>query len=67
MVVRNLEDKDVSGILSAKTLILTRMRNDNLPILKIADRLGFQRTGIKIPSRQPGTFHEYWYLTKVGS
>ncbi len=42
-------------------LVLTRMREDNLPTIKIAERLGFQRTGILIPSSQkPGVCHEYW-------
>lgn len=43
-------------------LILTRMRDDNLPIIKIAECCGFLRTGIKTPSSQvPGLNHEYWY------
>lgn len=44
------------------TCILTRMRNDNDPIILIARAFGFKRTGIKIPSSQiPGLTHEYWY------
>lgn len=43
-------------------LVLTRMRDDNLPTIKIAERLGYQRTGIKKPSSQlPGVSHEYWF------
>lgn len=43
-------------------LILTRMRDDNLPTLKIAEKLEFQRTEIRAPSSQKlDTFHEYWF------
>lgn len=46
-----------------KALILTRMRDDNIPIIGIAEKLGFLRTGIKVSSSQKSnTFHEYWYL-----
>jgi len=48
--------------LSEKTLILSRMRDDNVGTIKIAERLGFQRTGITKPSSQTPDFnHEYWY------
>lgn len=43
-------------------LVLTRMRDDNTPILSISGKLGFSRTGIRVASRKPGVFHEYWYL-----
>lgn len=44
-------------------LILTRMRDDNVPIVHIAAKRGFSRTGIKVPSSQkPEVSHEYWYL-----
>lgn len=47
------------------TLILTRMRDDNLPVIRIAEKVGFKRTGIRIPSSQKnGVSHEYWYLIK---
>lgn len=43
-------------------LILTRMRDDNLGIIRIAEKFDYQRTGIKIPSSQkPSVYHEYWY------
>jgi GNAT superfamily N-acetyltransferase len=49
-------------------LILTRMRDDNLPIVKIAQQIGFLRTGIKVPSSQvPGLNHEYWYYKGVAN
>ncbi|MEK7496767.1 MAG: hypothetical protein AAB657_02575 [Patescibacteria group bacterium] len=55
---------DVTKNLSA-SLIISRMRGDNLPTIKIAEKLGFRRTGIKTPSSQKvGVFHEYWYLKK---
>lgn len=44
------------------TLLLTRMREDNVVIISINTNLGFNRTGIKVPSSQvTGVFHEYWY------
>lgn len=50
---------------TATVLVLTRMRNDNLPIIHIARMFGFSRTGIKVPSSQvPETFHEYWFLSQ---
>ena len=43
-------------------LVLTRMRDDNIGTITIAEKLGYQRTGIRIPSSQkPNIFHEYWY------
>lgn len=43
-------------------LMLTRMRDDNIGIIKIAERVDYARTGIRVPSSQtPGIFHEYWY------
>jgi len=42
-------------------LVLTRMRQDNLAILKVATNLGFQQTGFTAPSKQPGIVHQYWY------
>ncbi|HBW74407.1 MAG TPA: hypothetical protein DEF59_04070 [Candidatus Magasanikbacteria bacterium] len=48
----------------AKSLILTRMRDDNMGILHVAQRFGFKRTGIRMPSKSnPDVWHEYWYLT----
>ncbi len=45
-----------------EALILTRMRDDNTGIIKVAERLGFQRTGIRRPSSQtPNFMHEFWY------
>lgn len=44
------------------SVIFTRMRADNFGIMRIAEKLGFYRTGIKMPSSlNPSTFHEYWY------
>ncbi|MBI2356093.1 MAG: GNAT family N-acetyltransferase [Candidatus Doudnabacteria bacterium] len=46
-------------------MILTRMRDDNLPIIRIAERCGFARTGIKVPDSQVLVNHEYWYYKEV--
>ena len=46
-------------------LILTRMRDDNLPVIRIAEKSDFQRTGIRTPSNQKSwVSHEYWYFLK---
>lgn len=43
-------------------VVLTRMRDDNLAIIKIAQRLGFARTSIRRPSSaNQDIYHEYWY------
>lgn len=43
-------------------LVLTRMRDDNHPIIKIAENMNYIRTGVRVESTQAsGTFHEYWY------
>lgn len=53
----NLEESLPNG-----SIILTRMRDDNIGIIKVAEKVGYSRTGIKTPSSQtPGVFHEYWY------
>lgn len=42
-------------------LVMTRMRDDNAGIIKIAERLGYTRTGIRTPSSQVADLcHEYW-------
>jgi hypothetical protein len=44
------------------SLILTRMRDDNVGIITVAQRVGFVRTGITRPSSQTPDFkHEFWY------
>lgn len=49
--------------LEGNFLVLTRMRDDNGAIVRINQRLGFRRTGIRIKSSQKaGVFHEYWFL-----
>lgn len=40
-------------------IVLTRMRDDNHGIIKVNERFGFVRTGIKIPGK--GGMHEFWY------
>lgn len=44
--------------------VLTRMRDDNLPTLKLAESLGFEPTGISEPCPvKPGARHQFWYWT----
>ena len=45
-------------------IVLTRMREDNLPTIKIAQKLGYQGTGIKTPCNISSYLHEYWYLAR---
>ncbi len=53
--------KKVLGM-SVPVLILTRMREDNIPVLRIATKLGFSRTFILVQSSQrKDVFHEYYY------
>jgi len=60
--LRTLFISYVSQEMSEGGVILTRMRDDNLPIIKVAENVGYQRTGIKVASSQnPSTKHEYWY------
>lgn len=55
--------EDVKRTLPCEQIVLTRMRDDNIPILRIADKIGYQRTGIKMPcSIKPEVQHEYWFL-----
>ena len=55
-IFKNLNNNDKS------VLILTRMREDNLPIISINKKLGFEPTDIRMPSSQiEGIFHEYWF------
>ncbi|MGI5841513.1 MAG: hypothetical protein ACOX6N_04825 [Patescibacteria group bacterium] len=43
-------------------LILTRMKEDNYATLRIAEKLQYQDTGIRIESSVfKGQFHQYWY------
>ena len=45
-----------------EVILLTRMRDDNTRIVRANEKLGFQRTGIQVPSKSsPGVMHEYWY------
>jgi len=53
---------DTVSCFDRPTLFLTRLRDDNLPIIQLAEKCQFVRTGIRIPSSQkPGIFHEYWF------
>jgi len=42
-------------------LILTRMREDNIAIIHIAEKMGYLHTGIKTPSTKQDISHEFWY------
>ncbi len=54
--------KHIAMTNEGNTLVLTRMRDDNEPILSVAKKFGYERTGIRMPSSQePDVSHEYWY------
>jgi len=43
-------------------LLFTRMREDNAAVIKVAEKVGFQRTGIRVSSTSKlNVQHEYWY------
>jgi|GEM_PF-1089237 len=62
--LKKMTDSDIAQ-LSQKTsgvLVTTRMRDDNLGIITINSKLGYQRTGIRMPcTLEPTISHEYWY------
>lgn len=68
-VARNLKEYALGTMWYSRTpLVLTRMRDDNTAIIRLNETLGFQRTGIRVPSSQkPGIMHEYWYLMITSS
>ena len=42
--------------------VFTRMREDNIPIIRIAEKLGYKPIGIRVPANEAlGIGHEYWY------
>ncbi len=42
--------------------LLTRMRDDNLRIIKIAEGFGYERTGVRVKSStNENIWHEYWF------
>lgn len=43
-------------------LVLTRMRSNNVRIMAVAEKFGYQKTGITMPTSQPEHYHEYWCL-----
>ncbi|HZE87186.1 MAG TPA: hypothetical protein VE090_03175 [Methylomirabilota bacterium] len=45
----------------AGAIVLTRMREDNTGIVRIAEKLSYKRTGISHPSQKPGISQEFWY------
>jgi GNAT superfamily N-acetyltransferase len=46
--------------LYVNALILTRMRDDNVGIIKVNEKFGFLRTGVKVSGKDK-VCHEYWY------
>jgi hypothetical protein len=46
-----------------QALIISRIRDDNVPSILLAERIGFKRTGAKFKeSKHPHVSQEYWYL-----
>jgi len=43
--------------------VFTRMREDNIPVIRIAEKQGYKPTGIRVSAKEaPGIHHEYWCL-----
>lgn len=43
-------------------MLLTRMRDDNPGTIRSAEKLGYQKTGVRIQSSKwPDLYHDYWY------
>jgi GNAT superfamily N-acetyltransferase len=51
--------------LHSKVLILTRMRDDNAGIIRVNEKFGFLRTGIKVSTVTASIQHEFWYLSII--
>lgn len=44
--------------------LLTRMRDDNVQVIKIAEKFGYLRTGVRVKSSfGENIWHEFWYRT----
>lgn len=52
----------LNGLPKGSTLVLTRMRDDNTPTLKTAQKLGFVSTGVKAKSSGSDIYHQYYFL-----
>lgn len=57
--IYSFQDRVCGGMVC---LWLTRHREDNIPIIRLSQSMGFRPVGIRVPSSQvPGLHHEYWY------
>ena len=63
------EDLKILSTRYEPILLLTRMRDDNKAIIKINEKFGLKRSGIRMPSSvepsDPSKFHEFWYKVIV--
>lgn len=46
----------------SEVLLLTRMRDDNIGIIRINEKFGYSRTGVKVPAGKENLSHEFWYI-----
>jgi RimJ/RimL family protein N-acetyltransferase len=45
-------------------ILLTRMRDDNSRVIKIAEHFGYERIGVRVKSSMgENVWHEYWFKT----
>lgn len=59
-----LREKMLSHLSQRKnySALLTRMRDDNIRVIKIAENFGYLRTGIRVKSSLgENIWHEFWY------
>lgn len=62
--LKTIIDQDLQALSSplGGVIAATRMRDDNIGILKVNSRLQYQKTGIRMPCNlDPDISHEYWY------
>ena len=75
LIQRNFQSQGIGRILRSQmishlentgqySVILTRMRDDNFRVIKIAEKFDYKRTGVRQKSSMgENVWHEYWYRT----
>lgn len=60
---QELRDRILKQLEADKTYqtMITRMRDDNVKIIKGAEKFGYRRTGVRLKSPTGDYWHEYWY------
>ncbi len=73
LILREYQSMGIGSILREKVMdhiaqtriysgLLTRMRDDNIRVIKIAEKFGYIRTGVRVKSSLgENIWHEFWY------